>query len=81
MKDIFGFDVQHIEKLHEIHYNLPFLPERIKIGKVEKIVANLHIKTEYVIHIRILKQALSHSLKLKKVNLNLSKLNLIREHG
>ena len=63
MKDIFGFDVQHIEKLHEIHYNLPFLPERIKIGKVEKIVANLHIKTEYVIHIRILKQALNHGLE------------------
>ena len=60
MKDIFGFDAQHIEKLHEIHNNLPFLPERIKIGKVEKIVANLLVKTEYVIHIRILKQALDH---------------------
>ena len=60
MKDIFGFDAQHIEKLREIHNNLPFLPERIKIGKVEKIVANLLVKTEYVIHIRILKQALDH---------------------
>ena len=62
MKDIFGFDAQHIEKLHEIHNNLPFLPERIKIGKVEKIVANLLVKIEYVIHIRILKQALDHGL-------------------
>ena len=35
-----------------------FLPERIKIEKVEKLVANSHNKTEYVIHIRKLKQAL-----------------------
>ena len=24
-------DVQHLEKLHELHNNLPFLPERMKI--------------------------------------------------
>ena len=35
-----------------------FLPERIKIEKAEKLVANLHNKTGYVIHIRKLKQAL-----------------------
>ena len=38
----------------------------MKIEKVEKLVANLHDKTEYVIHIRSLKQALSHGLVLKK---------------
>ena len=27
---------------------MPFLPEKTKIEKVEKIVANLHDKTEYV---------------------------------
>ena len=34
----------------------------MKIEKVEKLVANLNDKTEYVIHIRSLKQALNHGL-------------------
>ena len=38
-------DVQCLEKLHEFHNGLPFLPERMKIEKVEKVVANLHDKT------------------------------------
>ena len=40
----------------------------MKIEKVEKLVVNLHDKSEYVIHIRNLKQALNHRLVLKKVN-------------
>ena len=40
----------------------------MKIEKVEKLVANLHDKTEYVIHIRNLKQALNHGLVFKKVH-------------
>ena len=36
--------------------------------EAEKFVTNLHDKTEYVIHIRNLKQALSHGLTVKKVN-------------
>ena len=47
---------------------MPFLPERMKIEKVGKLVATLHEKTEYVIHIRNLKQALSHGLALKKAH-------------
>ena len=50
-------DIQYPEKLHDFHKDLPFLPERMKIEKVEKLVANLHDKTEYVIHIRSLKHA------------------------
>ena len=34
----------------------------MKIEKVEKLVASLHDKTEYVIHLRNLKQALNHAL-------------------
>ena len=40
----------------------------MKIEKVEKLAANLHDKTEYVIHIRNLRQALNHGLVLKKVH-------------
>ena len=61
-------DVQYPEELYELHNDLPFLPERMKIEKVEKLVTNLHDKTEYVIHIRNLKQALNHRLILKKVH-------------
>ena len=42
----------------------------MKIEKIEKLVANLYDKTEYVIHIRNLKQALNHRLVLKKVHRN-----------
>ena len=44
-------DVQYPEKLYELHNDLPFSPERMKIEKVEKFVANLHDKKEYVIYI------------------------------
>ena len=40
----------------------------MKIVIVEKIVANLHDKTECIIHIRNLKQALNHGLVFKKVH-------------
>ena len=60
-------DVQYLEKLHELHNELPFLPKRMKIKKVEKPVANLHDKTEYVILIINLKQPLNHELILKTV--------------
>ena len=49
---------------------MPFLPERMKIEKkVEKLVTNILDKTEYVIYIRNLKQALNHGLILKKVHI------------
>ena len=61
-------DVQYPEKLHELYNDLPFLPNRMKIEKVENLVANLHDKTEYVIHTRNLKQALNRELAMKKVH-------------
>ena len=42
----------------------------MKIRKVEKLAANLHDKTEYVMHIRnYLKQASNHRLVLKKLHI------------
>ena len=60
----FEVDFQYPEELNELHNNLLFLPERMKIEKVEKLLVN---KTEYVIHIRNLKQTLNHGSVLKKV--------------
>ena len=34
-------DIQYSEKLHDLHKDLPFLPETMKL---EKLVANLHDK-------------------------------------
>ena len=61
-------DGQCPEELHELHNDLPFLLARMKIGKVEKTIANSHDKKKYVINIRNLKQALRHRLVLKKVH-------------
>ena len=61
-------DVQYLEKLCEFYNDLPILPERMKIEIVEKLLPNLHDQTEYVIHIRNLKQAWNRGLVLKKVH-------------
>ena len=54
-------DVEYPEELHELHNNLPFMPEKIKINKVEKFVPNLNDKEEYLLHIRKLNQDLKHT--------------------
>ena len=66
-QNIFKGIFQYLEKLHELHNDLLFLSKRMNIEKDEKLVANLHDKTEYVIQIRNLKQALNHKLLLEKV--------------
>ena len=61
-------DVEYPKKLFSSHKDLPFLPERKKLEKVEKLVCSIEDKEKYVIHIRALKQALNNGLKLKKVH-------------
>ena len=61
-------EVEYPEKLHELHNDLPFLPERKKSNNIEKLVTNLYDKNEHVIHIRNLKQALTHGLIMIKVH-------------
>ena len=40
----------------------------MKVRKVEKLVANLHEKTEYIIHIKNLKQVFNDELILKNLH-------------
>ena len=54
--------------MHDLHSDLPLLPRRVKIDKCKKLVCDLHNKKKYVVHIKSLKQALNHGLKLKKVH-------------
>ena len=65
---ILKVDVKYPKKLHDSHSDLPFLPRRMKIDKCKKLVCNLHNKKKYVVHIKSLKQALNHGLKLKRVH-------------
>ena len=65
---ILEVDVKYPKHLHKLHSNLPFLPERIKINKCDKLVCDVRDKENYVIHISVLKQALNHGLKLKKLH-------------
>ena len=65
---ILEVDVKYPKKLHDLHSDLPFLPRRMKIDKCEKLVCSLHNKKKYVVHIKSLKQALNHGLKLKRVH-------------
>ena len=61
-------DVEYPKNLHNLHSDLPFLPERMKIKKCNKLVCNIQDKEKYVVHIRALKLALNHGLILKKVH-------------
>ena len=65
---ILEVDVEYPKNLHDLHSDLPFLSERMKIDKCNKLVWNLYDKKNYVVHIRSLKQALDHGLILKKVH-------------
>ena len=44
------------------------MSEKMKINGVEKLVPNLDDKEKYIIHIKVLNQALKHRLILKKVH-------------
>ena len=37
-------DIEHPKELHDLHSDLPFLPERMKINKCNKLVCNLYDK-------------------------------------
>ena len=65
---ILEVDVDYPSKLHKLYSDMPFLPERMKIDKTQKLACNLRDKKKYVVHISILKRALNHGLKLKKVH-------------
>ena len=72
-------DVQYLEKLQELHNDLPFFPVRMKIEKVQNLVTDLHDKKECVIHIGNLKQALNRGVFFKKKFIKW--LNLIKMLG
>ena len=61
-------DIEYPKQLWRSHKDLPFLPERRKLEKVEKPVCSMEDKEKYVMHIRALKQPLNNGLKIKNVH-------------
>ena len=59
-------DIDYLKELFNFRKYLPFLTERKKVENVEKLIFSIEDKEKYVIHIIALKQALNHTLVLKK---------------
>lgn len=68
-------DIEYPPELHMLHSRImPVLPENIipPGGKVPKLVANLRDKTNYGLHYRALKMAVSLGLKIKSIRRGIS---------
>ena len=61
-------DIDYRKELFNLHQDLPLLPERKKVNKVEKLICSIEDKKIYVIQIRALKQGLNHGLVLRNVH-------------
>ncbi len=65
---ILEVDLEYPEDLHDLHNEYPLAPERLRIGKVDKLVPNLNNKKKYVLHHEDLKLYLRLGLKLTKIH-------------
>ena len=65
---LLSVDIEYAKTRCMLHSDLPFLPYRMKVNKVNKLVCNVTDKENYSIHIVALKQALNHGLKLIRIN-------------
>ncbi|GFT97428.1 uncharacterized protein NPIL_365611 [Nephila pilipes] len=67
---ILEVDLEYPESLHDYHSDLPLAPESsVPLGcKEKRLLTTLYPKTNYVVHIRNLKQYLKLGLVLKKVH-------------
>ena len=65
---ILEVDLEYPKNLHDFHNEYPLAPEKLTIGKVEKLIPNLNDKSKYVLHHENLKLYLKMGLKLVKIN-------------
>ena len=64
---ILEVDLEYPVELHDFHNDFPLAPERLTLGKVEKLTQNLRDKEKMVLHGKNLALFLSLGMKLKKV--------------
>ena len=65
---MFDVDIDYPKNLYDPHIDLPFLPQRMKINKCDRLICNLYDKNNYIVHISLLKHALNHHLILKTIH-------------
>lgn len=63
-------DIEYPESLHDLHNDYPFCCEHLNVGDStqKKLVLTLYDKQNYVIHYRMLKAAIKHGLRVKKIH-------------
>ena len=47
---ILQVDLEYPQEFHDLHNDYPLAPERLPIGKMEKLIPNLYNKEKYVLH-------------------------------
>ena len=65
---LFYVDITYPHDLRDKHSDLPFLPNRKTVNKVNKLICSEYDKSNYVVHILPLQLALKHGLILKNVH-------------
>ena len=65
---LFEVDLEYPSSLWKEHNDYPLAPDRIKLGKVEKLVSCFLPKKNYVVHYKSLKQYTEMGMVLKKVH-------------
>ena len=71
---ILQVDLEYPDELHVLHNDYPLAPEKradeyeIKVGDVKKLIPNLGIKTNYVLHYKNLQLYLPLGMKLTKIH-------------
>ena len=64
---ILEVDLEYPVELHDFHNDFPLAPEKLTLGKVEKLTQNLRDKEKMVLHGKNLQLYLSLGMKLKLV--------------
>ena len=59
-------DVKYLRNLHDLHSDLSFLPERMKIYKCKKVVCNLHDKKKLYCSYKIIKASIKSWANIKE---------------
>ncbi|XP_065676786.1 uncharacterized protein LOC136092455 [Hydra vulgaris] len=65
---ILEVDLDYPDHLHDEHNDYPLAPDRVKVGKIEKLIPNLNNKKNYVIHYTNLKLYERLGLKITKIH-------------
>ena len=61
---LFYVDIEYPHALRDKHSDLPFLPDRMLVNKVNQLIRSEYDKTNYSVHILTLQQALKNGLIL-----------------